>query len=229
MDTQLPVWVTVATGVVTALGGAILVLWGKWGYTRIALRAASDKAEADAVKARAEARSADVKVTIEGQRATTDLDIYARNDAIKTARDAAENEKKRADEADARAIRMISTANARAEAAEDRANKRDEECDKRLELQGTRYRDRETAMVKQMQERELQFSEIVDRVRNEMGTKNDALSVRIDSIAAAHISCLEENASIKGRMSAVEEAREEDRRRIEELQTRLDAKDMRRR
>lgn len=197
MEASTPAWLTVAVAVVTLLGGALLGFYAKWRRTSIQLA------------------SEQTKVTVEGQRAVTDLNIHVRDDVIDAWKQKAEDEKKRADEADARANRLIEFANKRTDEANHRADAAGEECDKRMEGIVTRYREREAAQTKQHQERELQFQSIVDKLREDHDEK-------IAAVAAKHEDCLRQNAEMTGRIFQVE-------KQLAEVQARLDARDMRRR
>lgn len=178
MEQQLPVWVTVAVGVVTLIGGAVLTLWAKWKRSTIVIR------------------SEDNKVTLEGRRAQTDLEFHIRDDAIQTWKNTAD------------------AANQRACEAEARADRKEEEWRKRVEEIVTRYRDRESQLTKQHQEREIMFQAIVDKLRSEYDT-------RIEAIARRHEDCVRENGEMKGRLAQVEA-------QLQDVQARLDARDMRR-
>lgn len=172
MDYQTPTWVTVAVGVVTLIGGALLGMWAKWRRTQITLK------------------GEDNKVTIEGSRARIDLEAHVRDDAVQQWKNMADFAAKRANEADAR------------------ADKKEEECQERLEKQAARYREREAAMIKQMQDREIQFQEIADGIRKDLGAK-------IDTLARQHEDCIRENGMIKGRISEMERRQTELEAKVE--------------
>lgn len=198
VDTEItaPAWAVAIAAVITVVGGAFLGFYARWKRTNLQLS------------------SEEIKVTIEGQKATTEIEKLRRDDFIETYRQAAEDQRKRADEADARALRLVDAANKRTDEANARADQKDKEWSDRMENLVNRYRDREASATKQHQERELQFQGIVDRLREDHDQK-------IDAIAAKHSDCIRENAELRGRIFQIE-------KQMEEVQARLDERDTRR-
>lgn len=177
-EVTAPAWAIAIAAVITLVGGAALGFYARWKRTNIQLA------------------SEETQVTVQGQRAISDLSIHLRDDAIQTWKNTAD------------------AANLRASEAEARADRKEEEWQSRMESVVTRYRERESQLTKQHQEREMMFQGIVDKLR----TEYDA---RIEAIARRHEDCVRENGEMKGRLSQVES-------QLQEVQSRLDARDMRR-
>lgn len=205
VDTQVtaPAWAVAIAAVVTVVGGAFLGFYARWKRTNLQLV------------------SEEVKISIEGQKASGDLEKLRRDEVVEAYRKAAEEQKKRADEADSRAIRLIDAANKRTDEANARADQKDKEWSDRMENLATRYRERESLATKQHQERELQFQGIVDKLR----TEHDA---KIEAVASKHADCMKDNAEIRIENAALRSRMSEVEKRVEDLQARLDARDTRR-
>ena len=205
MDQPMPVWLSVAISAATALFGSVgtaaFLLWLKWRRARIDLNTAESEA---ALKVRSDT----AKVISEEQAAELKHDILKRDDQIQTWKNLADQAAKRAGEAEAK------------------ADRKEEEWSNRMEAVVTRYRDREASRTKQMEDRELQFQEIVDKIRADLGAE-------IASLRVKHEECIREGAEMRGELREVkrqrEEDREEHRKEMEEIKSRLDAKDARRR
>lgn len=206
---QPPLWVSIVTILVSggAIGAAVTLV-GLFANTWIKMRRANADIKAKGADEEAKHEEAKQRRIEEQKRSDTDLAKQVKDDQI------------------AKWKEMAAIANAR-------ADRKEEEYDKRILAIIERYQGRESAMMKQHEERELQFGSIIDRIRGEYDVKLSAQAREYDNrltqMGLKHEDCVTENAELKGRIIQLEANYQVRGKQIDELIARLDARDMKKR
>lgn len=152
-------------------------------------------------------------VVIKQQKDTAQLRREEDQDQIDKWRALADRAQQEKQEEHDRAVKEVAEANLRTLAER-------ETCRKEMIELVARYRAREEAQTKQMQEREIMFDQIATNIRKELGEQ-------IGTLVTQNRVCAEENGELKGRVVEMEKRDAERAHDLEELKARLGRLDMR--